>query len=180
MLAALCAAALAGCAVAPRTEVAAPVTPGPDTGFEVSGRLSVRRGSDAVAANFRWTHERYGDELIFATPLGQTLARLEGREGRVRLEAAEGRVREASDWEALTAEALGAPIPVRGLAWWIRGVPHPNGAHSIERDASGRVSVLRQDGWEIVYDFTDARPSRLRLIYPDVEIRLVIDRWGAP
>lgn len=172
--------ALAGCASGPATRIDTNPVAVPDTPFEVAGRLSARRGNEGVAANFRWMHRPGRDELLLSTPLGQTLARLEGGDGGVRLEVPDGRNREANDWEALTAEILGAPVPVRGLAWWVRGMPHPRAPHSIERDARSRAAVLRQDGWEIVYDYADAgeRPLRLRLAYPEVEIRLVLDQWS--
>jgi outer membrane lipoprotein LolB len=173
---------VAACA-APMRAVA-PELPSPlaDAAFDVSGRLSARRGSEAAAANFRWSHAPGRDELVLASPLGQTLARLEGDASRVRLELPDGRAHEAGDWEALTSRVLGAPVPVRGLAWWIRGGAHPSSGFTVERDAAARVSVLRQDGWEIVYDFVDGRsaPSRLRMSYPETEIRLVVDDWSTP
>lgn len=151
-----------------------------DEPFEIAGRLSARHGREGAAANFRWTHRLDRDELTLATPLGSTLARLNGTSERVRLELPDGRVADAPDWEALTGRVLGAPIPVRGLAWWIRGAPHPGSAHTMERNAASRASVLWQDGWEIVYDYADggSRPARLRLTYPDTEIRLVVDTWN--
>ena len=117
---------------------------------------------------------------MLSTPLGAALARLEGNASEVRLALADGRTETAGGWQALTARVLGAPVPVRGLAWWVRGSPHPFSAHSAERDAQTRLSVLRQDGWEIVYDYAGEAPraSRLRLAYPDTEVRLVLDAWG--
>lgn len=151
-----------------------------DEPFEIAGRLSARHGNEAAAANFRWTHRADRDELTLATPLGSTLARIDGTQGQVRLELPDGRVADAPDWEALTLKVLGAPIPVRGLAWWLRGVPHPGSVHTIERDAAARASVLWQNGWEIVYGYNEAgaRPTRLRLTYPDTELRLVLDAWN--
>jgi hypothetical protein len=37
--------------------------------------------------------------------------------------------------------------------------------------------VLRQDGWEIVFGYRDdgARPSRLVLAYPGIEVRVAVD-----
>jgi outer membrane lipoprotein LolB len=174
-LAALGAIALASCAVVPPSPTAFP--PQPDVAFELAGRLSARRSTDGAAANFRWQHGRARDEFLLATPMGSTVARLEGREGRVRLERADGNATEANDWEALTAQVLGAPLPVRGLAWWVRASPHPGSAYSAEPDATGRLAVLRQDGWEIVYSYRDdeREPVRLVLAYPEVEVRLVID-----
>lgn len=174
-LAALAAIALASCAVVPPSTTAFP--PLPDAAFELAGRLSARRATDGVAANFRWRHVPRSDEFLLASPMGSTLARLEGSRGRVRLELADGNATEAYDWEALTAQVLGAPLPVRGLAWWVRASPHPDSAYAAEPDAAARLAVLRQDGWEIVYSYRDAErePMRLVLAFPDVEVRLVID-----
>jgi outer membrane lipoprotein LolB len=179
---ALAIAVLPGCATQPPASTTETVAVTEDVAFDIAGRLSARRGSEAAAASFRWQHRIDRDELLLSTPLGQALARLEGRASEVRLELPDGRVAQASDWDELTTRAIGAPIPVRGLAWWVRGVPHPGSAHTVERDAGSRVSVLRQDGWEIVYGYANAdpRPSRLRLAYPDTEIRLVIDEWTSP
>lgn len=169
-----------GCGTPARVEDGA--SPAADAPFEAAGRLSARYRSEGVAANFRWSHARGRDDLEFASPLGQTLAQLTGDASGVRLTLPDGRTREAADWEALTSMVIGASLPVRGLAWWVRGSGHPASRYTIERDASSRVAVLRQDGWEIVYDYAaDAgRPARLRLSYPETEIRLVVDDWSTP
>ncbi len=152
-----------------------------DPAFAIEGRLSARRGTDAVAANFLWTHEPGADTIALSSPLGQMLAKLSGTtSGGARIERVDGTVAEAADWESLTLRTLAVPLPVTGLAWWIRGVPHPLAAHAMEPDGAGRPAVLRQDGWEIVYAYADdaARlPSRVRLTWPEVEVRIAIDRW---
>ena len=150
-----------------------------DAAFDIAGRLSARQGTQGAAANFRWSHRGDRDSLTFASPLGSTLAQLEGTATGVKLTMPDGRVIDAEDWEALTMRTLGAPVPVRGLSSWVRGVAHAGSAHSVERVPSGRPSVLRQDGWEIVYAYANdsARPLRLQLSYVDTELRLVIDSW---
>jgi outer membrane lipoprotein LolB len=174
------AALLAACASAPPVRTTSASASVADAPFEISGRLSARHGSEAAAANFRWIHRVDRDQLTLATPFGSTLAHLEGTAAQVRLELPDGRVAEARDWEALTSRVLGAPIPLRGLAWWVRGAPHPGSSHTVEGAASARPSVLLQDGWEIVYSYGESgdRPSRLRLTYPDTELRLVLDEWS--
>ena len=95
----------------------------------------------------------------------------------------DGRVESGPTWRALTEKAFGVTIPVDGLASWIRALPRPTARYSVERDASGRVSLLRQDGWEVVYAYADdavARPFRVTLHYPcaePIEVRVVVDRW---
>lgn len=151
--------------------------------FEAAGRMSVRHGSDALAASFRWRHAGESDELELASPLGQTVALLSGDSAQVRLQAADGRVSTASDWTALTEQGFGWPLPVQGLAFWIQGTSRPGAPFSVEAGEDGRVAVLRQDGWTIVFPaYTQTAagawlPSRLTLSYPDVELRIAIDDW---
>jgi outer membrane lipoprotein LolB len=162
---------------APPVEFASATAP-----FTAEGRLSARYGSNAATVHFAWSHRPPRDVLTVTSPLGQTIAELSGDAsvGRVEVQTAEGRRDEAADWTTLTERTLGFRLPVEGLAAWIRASPHADVAYSIETDREGRVSLLRQAGWEIVYDYADPaarRPGRLRVTYPDLEIRMVIDRW---
>ncbi len=173
---------LAGCAGIP-PGVPSQV-PAVDTGAPVKleGRLSARRGAEAIAANFTWVHAPPHDDLVVTTPLGQDVAQISGDSiaQRVELRTADGRHDEAADWSTLTERALGFALPVAWLGAWVRGAPHSGTPFSIEPDAAGRPSVLRQDGWEIVYTYGDdakRMPNRLRLSYADLEVRIVIDRW---
>jgi outer membrane biogenesis lipoprotein LolB len=141
------------------------VSPLADAAFALDGRLSARRGADAVAVGFAWVHEPPRDTLVVTSPLGQTLAELEGDTGlrRARLTLADGRTAEDDDWAVLTGRMLGFPLPVDALAAWVRASPHAGSAYVVEADGSGRVSLLRQDGWEIAYGYPDAdarRPAR--------------------
>jgi outer membrane lipoprotein LolB len=151
--------------------------------FEASGRLSARHGTDALAASFQWRHARDHDEVELVTPLGQTIAILNGDGANVRLQAADGRVLTAGNWTALTEQGLGWSLPVEGLSYWMQGGARAGVPFTIEAGEQGRPSVLRQDGWTIVYQAyaeTEegvSRPSRLTASYPEVELRLAIDRW---
>jgi outer membrane lipoprotein LolB len=175
-----CAAALlvAGCAGLSRVETGE--KPLADAAFRVAGRLSAHHGSDALAGNFDWQHAPATDTIALATPLGQTLATIDRIDTTVALRLADGRYFEAPSFEDLTTRAFGVPLPVSGLTAWIRGGGRAGSAFSIERDAQGRPGVLRQDGWAITYAYGDDRdthPKRLTLAYPDVDVRIVVDRW---
>ncbi|MDH4182527.1 MAG: lipoprotein insertase outer membrane protein LolB [Betaproteobacteria bacterium] len=174
--------ALAACASVAPPRQRVEFVPLADASFAIAGRLSARHGNDGVAANYRWRHEAGSDELLLATPFGGALARLSGGPRAVRLELAGGEVAAAGDWSALTERALGVALPVDGLAWWVRASPRPGSAFAAEADGSGRLEVLRQDGWEIVYGYRDGQslPLRLTLTHPGVEVRLVVDEWSAP
>ena len=173
--------AVAGCATAP---------PGPapqflvaiDAPFSIEGRLSARRGRDGVSIAFAWIHAPPRDDFVVSTPLGQTVAELAGDASipRVEVRTAEGRRDEATDWATLTERVIGFPLPVEGLSSWAQGAPRAEAPHAVEIDAAGRVGVLRQDGCEIAYNYADPstrRPSVLRVMCHDLELRIVIDRW---
>lgn len=150
-----------------------------DAPFAIEGRLSVRRGSEGLTANFSWRHAPPRDDFAVSTPLGQTVAEISGDASipRYELRGSDGRREEAGDWSALTERALGAPLPVAGLGAWIVGAPRANATYSIEPDAFGRTLVLRQDGWEIVYAYADADaklPLRLQLSQADLDVRIVV------
>ncbi len=186
-IAAVAAAALlaAACAtVAPPVVLSGDLPPALSAPFYIEGRMSVRRGSEGGAAHFTWQHDGALDRVELATPLGQTLARLFGSAASVRAEWPDGRTLEARDWDEMTERALGVPVPVQGLAAWLRGEPRGRAPGTLERDAQGRTSVLSQDGWEIVYGYADEasiHPARLTLRQSQgevTEVRLVIDRWS--
>jgi outer membrane lipoprotein LolB len=173
----------AACATQPAgTQAPPPEFKFVDAPFATQGRMSARHRNDAVAVHFEWTHRPPRDDLVVTTPLGQRVAELTGDASvpRVEVRKADGTVSEAPDWTTLTRQALGFPLPVTGLAAWVRGEPRSGAQYSVETDANGRVAVLRQDGWEVVYDYADAQarmPQRLRVNYPEFEIRVVIDEW---
>jgi outer membrane lipoprotein LolB len=173
---------VAGCATVPSTTV----RPTTETAaaFEASGRLSARRGSEGVAANFTWSHAATADRFDVSTPLGQIVARLSGDPSGVRVERPGEAPVAYADWGALTRDVFGVAIPVDGLASWIQAQPIAGSAFDLERDAAGRPLVLRQQAWEIVYAYADAtseaNPNRLVMRYPGsepIEVRIVVDRW---
>ena len=153
------------------------------TVYEIAGRLSARHEAEAFAASFHWSHAGDRDELDFASPLGQTVARLIGNPRGVELQTPDGKVETASDWTTLTSRGLGWALPVEGLVYWIQGTPRKDTPFTAEAGDDGAPGVLRQDGWTIVYQaFTKdasgvSRPARMTLDYPGIELRLVIDAW---
>ena len=157
-----------------------------DQPFAIDGRLSAKRGSEGAAANFAWNHDGGRDRIDFASPFGQVYARIDGNNDRIVVERPGGATENYPNWNSLTVALLGAPVPMDDLAFWVRGAAREGAPVSVERDTLGRVLVLRQREWEIVYSYPDdapaARPSRVFLkqqASEAVEVRIVVDRWGA-
>ena len=163
---------LGACAQAPMGPPAA------DTEFDLAGRLAARYGDESFSGNLAWRHARSSDEMLISTPLGQGVASI-AREGEaVTLRTAEPREYRAADAESLTERVLGFRLPLGGLADWVRARPSPESPARTEYDADKKLLKLEQGGWQIEYlEYAGPLPSRLKLTYPGIELRLVISQW---
>ena len=166
---------LAGCA--------GPGFIGPAQGieFELSGRLAVNYRNEAASGNIAWRHVTDEDELMITSQLGQGIVRIVRAGGEVTLTRSDAGEFRAPDAESLTERVLGFRLPLAGLADWVRARPAPGPVPEptlVRRDAQGRLAELEQSGWRVEYqDYAGALPSRLRLSYPGLELRLAISEW---
>jgi outer membrane lipoprotein LolB len=168
---------LSGCAaIDQRPAPAGPI----GEAFYLSGRVSVKYGTEAASGKISWQHDPAGDDLLITTPFGQGLARIVRSDALVSLTTADQKVYQANDVETLTGQVLGWRLPLAGLPDWVRGRAAAGAPAQTRLDGSHRVAELRQSGWLVEFlDYNGASglPARLRLSREDVEIRLVIDQW---
>ena len=149
-----------------------------DVEFDLSGRLAARYGKEAFTGNVAWRHAKSADEMLITSSLGAGVARIVRDGESVVLTTAEPREYRARDAEALTEEVLGFRLPLAGLADWVRGRPSDKEAAKADYDELGRLRSLEERGWRIDYQEYDGKlPSRMRLTYPDIELRLAISKW---
>ena len=149
--------------------------------FAAEGRLSlVARYNNAepkqVSGRFVWTETERRTQVDLLGPLGETVVRLKVGAQVSELRSNQG-VETAADPEQLADKYFGAPLPVSGLRYWLRG-----------QDKSGQrraPQAFEEDGWRMEYTQMQADGSglpriiRLQRALPDgaVEVRLVIDQW---
>ncbi|MDR0770495.1 MAG: lipoprotein insertase outer membrane protein LolB [Burkholderiales bacterium] len=174
---------LGGCAGLPRGDDGAPqaMMTTADMPFHAQGRFSAHYEDKALAARFDWQHTPESDAIEFLSPLGTTVARLTRVGETITVQQGDDpqRAQQADNWETLTTQVFGFPLPVEGLAYWLRGVPSPETPAAITRDAGGRLDSLRQQGWTIQYGYAAAtrEPERLDVRYGEtIGLRLKIDR----
>lgn len=151
--------------------------------FDILGRVLVAYGGNAFSSNLRWLHGAERDELWLLTPTGQALAHIVDTPHGATLTSMDQKEYHAGSVEALTKQALGWELPLNRLQHWVRGAPVPElAAAATERDSTGRLVKLVQDGWEVNYLYHAApefegQPRRLELSNGENRIRLVIDSW---
>lgn len=143
-----------------------------------------------------WSAAGAAYRLSFMSPLGQQVAELAGDAVVASLRVPGEETRSAASPEALLHDALGWSAPLRGLRYWVRGLPAPaaepltgddagsdvQGDIRLDLDDWGRLTALAQDGWDVRIDrYTEVGnlelPRRLTLSREGLRIRLLIDEW---
>ena len=146
--------------------------------FELNARLAARYGAESFSGNLAWRHAERNDEMLITTPLGQGVARIVREGDAVILTTAEPKEYRARDAESLTEQVLGFRLPLAGLADWVRARPSGDVSFKEDKSPDGRLQKLEQSGWRIEYlEYEGERPSRIRLLYPGIELRLAISAW---
>ena len=152
----------------------------------ISGRLGIQTEDEGWHVSFRW---QQGDAKLYhitlSGPLGQQAAELQGTPQGVTLLLADGHSVTAMDPDELLSRQLGWRLPVRGLYYWVRGLPVPDAAETHGLDGRGRLQWLEQSGWHIAYrryDDVSGKdfPTKIFLDSSQLNVRLVIDEWTLP
>lgn len=138
----VCALALAGCALPPKT----PTAPGVQSW---TGRLALSvegQQSQSFSAGFELKGAPEQGELSLFNPLGGTVAVLAWAPGSATLRS-NGSTRQFPSLEALAQEATGAPLPVASLFDWLAGkpTPVPGWEADVSQVAEGRLRARRTD-----------------------------------
>lgn len=167
---------LAGCAVPG-------IQPGADDAqrWQLAGKMGIKtdRLAESAAINWRQCGEQFDVRLL--SPLGQTVARIEGR-GEHLTVALDGRDPVVTaDPEALLQAQLGWSIPVRALRYWVRGVAAPGGRAQLAGPA-GQPDTLTQFGWQVRYPDWHQReavalPAKVVASDAQLQATLLIREW---
>jgi outer membrane lipoprotein LolB len=182
LLATLAACALlAGCALQPPREQAAPIERQRVESFDLEGRLAASDGQRAANGRLRWAHRPQGDEWVVLSPLGQVVAHVVGTPDGAMLRTADGERLFAPDTATLLPHILGVNAPAEHLAYWIQAIP-AEGARVLDTDAIGRPTRISDSGWIIDYaeyadDSEQSPPRRLNAHWGDARLRIVVDTW---
>ncbi|MDX1553711.1 MAG: lipoprotein insertase outer membrane protein LolB [Marinobacter sp.] len=154
--------------------------------WELTGKLAVRQPSDSGTAVINyWKQDQEAYELALSSSfLGMGRTTLEGVPGFIELTLPDGERYQSGDPEALVNAATGWQLPIDSLAWWIRGLPGPEGDFRLFFDDQDRLAVIRQLGWEIRYDrwkaFLDdypPLPARITAVKGEKRVRVVVTSW---
>ena len=149
------------------------------------GRFSVKviglteSKNQGGSGGFTLTQDALTDVLEIRNPVGGSIAKITIKPGEAILER-DGQLTTAIDADTLIQNALGLPLPARGLSDWLRGQTRPGSNASVERNAKGQVSKITQDGWTLNYNWNNSQQlEKLTMTRSSnigsIDIRLVFD-----
>lgn len=135
--------------------------------------------NEGGSGGFTLTQDAQTDVLEIRNPMGGSIAKITIKPGEAILER-DGQLTTAIDADTLIQNALGLPLPARGLSDWLRGQTRPGSNASVERNDEGQVSKISQDGWTLSYHWGSAqRLEKLTMTRTSnigsIDIRLVFD-----
>jgi outer membrane biogenesis lipoprotein LolB len=132
------------------------------------------------SGGFTLTQEDLKDTLEIRKPVGGSVAKITITPGEATLER-DGQVVTAIDADTLLQNTLGLPLPARGLSNWLRGQVRAGSEASVERNSKGQVSKITQDGWSLVYTWSNKNQLEKLVMtrstnIGSIDIRLVFDQ----
>ncbi len=154
------------------------------TQWRFKGRIGLRLEQQGWTASLHWRQQQADYLIRLIAPLGKGVYDLRGNGESVQLRLPDERLLYARDPQTLLQENLGWQVPVRGLIWWVRGVPSPDSEpESMSLDQRGRLQELQQDGWRVHYDRYGlfgggvSLPEKLTIERDNLRLRLLIHTW---
>jgi len=160
------------------------------THFAVSAQGAVRAGRHGGALALHWVLSPQAYQMTGSGPFGRLIFRLRVNGEGARLLTEQGRLAGRNPGHLLK-RLTGLTLPVRGLRFWILGIPTraPVAARHIDR--FGLLASLDQAGWSIRYrryrqTAWGRLPMLMTLTHPKdphnpvaVHVTLRINRWKA-
>jgi outer membrane lipoprotein LolB len=150
--------------------------------WEVNGRLSLSDGQRGGQLAFDWRADGDEHEVLLRTVMGGRQWRLRFGPDHAHLEGSEVGELWGTDPDPLVEAAVGWPIPVGELAWWIRGLVPPDTDGRIQFAADGSLASADSPPWTLSFQRFDSSqavlmPSRLQADSPPYRVRMVLREW---
>ncbi|MGI9304532.1 MAG: lipoprotein insertase outer membrane protein LolB [Gammaproteobacteria bacterium] len=149
--------------------------------WRLDGKLGVQLQNEAWNVGLDWRQHFDDYRIEVRDLLGRKQAQLIGSPQGVSLQTGRNDSFQAADAETLMLDVLGWSLPLKGLRYWVLGVPDPDGiANRTEWDDVGRLRALEQSGWKVDYVRYAAEselPDRIALSAEGVKLKLVVRDW---
>ena len=150
--------------------------------FALKGRLGVVTQKQGFSGGIDWQHLAITDNIDVFSPVGGKVANITKNLSGVTVTSKNNRSVSAQDAESLTETTLGFRLPLTGLSDWVLGRPSVSQIDAANWDDSGRLTALKQDGWDISFENYAIQnginlPSKILLKSEKVNLKLLVEKW---
>ena len=150
--------------------------------FALKGRLGVVTQKQGFSGGINWQHQIANDNIDVFSPVGGKIANIAKTPSQVTLTDQKGHSVSAQDAESLTETTLGFRLPLTGLSDWAIGRPSASKIDAASWDETGRLTALKQDGWDISFENYAVQngvdlPSKILLKSEKVNLKLLVEKW---
>ncbi len=150
--------------------------------WHMEGKVGVRDEHDSGSAHFLWQQREREFFLKVTGPLGMGAAVAYGDGSSVVMRLKDDQVMVGRTAQALVAQHFGWRVPFDEMVWWARGIPAPGNQSQAQRDAQGQLAVLRQDGWQVLFQAYEEfdgyqLPVKMELTQDIRRVRVRIKDW---
>ena len=149
--------------------------------WQLNGRIGLRGEGFAESASIHWRQCGPHFDIRLSGPIGQTVARIEGRGDQLSVWIHGEEPVVTREPEQLLQQRLGWSIPVRALRYWVRGEAAPGSSAKLTGDQR-QPQALDKLGWHIDYiayhnSGEVSLPAKLKLRDPNLAATLLIRDW---
>jgi outer membrane lipoprotein LolB len=150
--------------------------------FSLKGRLGVVTQKQGFSGGIEWQHQATTDNIDVYSPVGSKIANITKTSSQVVLTDQKSQQIKANDAETLTESTLGFRLPLSGLNDWAVGRPTASKIAASSWDAQGRLTMLKQDGWDIGFEnYLESNgtflPTKIVLKSEQVNLKLLVEKW---
>lgn len=155
--------------------------------WQINGRIAVQNEDDGVQLDYEWQQQNAIDYNIrLQAPFGISTALVSGRAEGVSIKTSSGDTLFDTDVDRLMLQLNGWPLPIKGLHYWVRGLPSPESDYSVPQwNDNGMPDVILQDGWRIEfrkYAFISRQYVLPRKVFisrsnKKIQVRLIVRKW---
>ncbi len=151
--------------------------------WSLSGRIGVVTPRRGGSASVNWVEQGEHIRLGFSGPFGIGGVKLWGDPSEIHVRNSKGREWTTEVPQEALAQALGWPLPIASLRYWVLGRPAPEAPYRLRLGARGLLSSLEQQGWTVRYEAYRKTaglflPERLTATRSGTRIKLIVSEWN--
>lgn len=162
--------------------------------WSMESKIGIKTEAENGSAQLSWNQMGNRYNISLTGPFGKALGSLQNTGQQILLTSSDGSVQTAKDEEQLVLSAIGKPLPVKQMQFWIKGIKAPFFPIEPVSATVDSVEFIQRDWHVTMSGFHDVDgyrlPKKLLLKYPadsstspsgtPVELKIIIKQWDLP